>query len=415
MIYEQNRRILTIDDNRAIHEDYKKVLGAAAEADESLDLAAEALFGDVNNAPRFVGYEIDSAYQGQEGFELVKKSLEEDRPYSIAFIDVRMPPGWDGVETARRIWEVDPRILLVICTAYSDHSWEQIVAELGHEEQFLILKKPFDNIEVRQLAAALTEQWRLGRLAAMRIEQMDEVIEQRTKEIAATRDTTVFALAKIADSRDPDTGEHLERIRTYTQLLAEWLREHSEYADQIDDDFLSQLYHSSPLHDIGKVGIPDSVLLKPGRLTPDEFEVMKRHTVIGAEALEEASGQSACGKFLKMAAEVARHHHERFDGTGYPDGLVGRSISLPARIVAIADVFDALTSERVYKDAMDPETARELIESERGRHFDPIVVDAFIACFDRFRALADRTEQAVSLVHTAPAYAESNVSPQLIK
>lgn len=387
----ENRRILTIDDNRAIHEDYRKVLGGSQPSNASLDDAEELLFGEPKAkvaANVNAGYEIDSAYQGQEGFELVQRSLEAGRPYSVAFIDVRMPPGWDGIETARRIWEIDPAIHVVICTAYSDHSWEQIVEQLGRTEQFLILKKPFDNVEVRQLAAALVEKWRLGRLASLRIEELDRLVEQRTQDIAATRDMTVFALAKIADSRDPETGEHLERMRTYSQMLALWLNENGPYQEQIDETFLNQLFHSSPLHDIGKVGIPDSILLKPGRLTPDEFEEMKRHTKIGAEALEQAANLSSCGVFLKMAAEVAQYHHERFDGSGYPNGISGLEIPLSARIVALADVFDALTSARVYKDAMEPELAKEMIEAESGRHFDPVVVDAFVACYEEFARLA---------------------------
>ncbi|HYW79116.1 MAG TPA: HD domain-containing phosphohydrolase [Thermoguttaceae bacterium] len=203
-----------------------------------------------------------------------------------------------------------------------------------------------------------------------------------------TRDMAVFVLAKLADSRDPETGEHLERMREYCRILAERLSREGPYTEQIDRDFLDDLYRSSPLHDIGKVGIPDSILLKPGRLSRDEFEVMKGHAEIGAKALKEAVTQSHCGHFLAMARDIARHHHERYNGSGYPDGLAGNAIPMAARIVALADVFDALTSERVYKAAYDPEIARAMIEEESGEHFDPAIVDAFRACYEDFVKVA---------------------------
>jgi PAS domain S-box-containing protein len=217
-----------------------------------------------------------------------------------------------------------------------------------------------------------------------RRKQAEAELEAAQRQLMATRDVSVFALAKLAESRDPETGEHLERMRTYAQLLAEQLRRAGPYVDQIDDTFLEDLFRSSPLHDIGKVGIPDSVLLKPGRLTADEFEVMKRHTLIGADTLESALQHTGHGGFLQMAAGIARWHHERFDGSGYPDKLAGQNIPLAARIVALADVYDALTSPRVYKSAYDPRLAREMIEAESGRHFDPVVVDAFRVCYPDF-------------------------------
>jgi putative two-component system response regulator len=211
-----------------------------------------------------------------------------------------------------------------------------------------------------------------------------EALAARAAEIAATRDVAVFALAKLAESRDPETGEHLERLRSYTQILAEELSVRGPYCRQIDEHFLEDLYRSSPLHDIGKVGIPDAILRKPGRLTAAEFEVMKQHTTIGAEALEQAMQLTGCGGFLAMAVDIARYHHERFDGTGYPSGLKGLAIPLPARIVALADVYDALTSVRVYKEAYPPEQARAMILEQEGRHFDPAVVEAFRSRFADF-------------------------------
>jgi len=222
--------------------------------------------------------------------------------------------------------------------------------------------------------------------------RLEQMVQQRTSEIIEIRDVTVFALAKLAESRDPETGQHLERLRTYSQILAEVLREEGPYTNEIDEQFLEDLYRSSPLHDIGKIGIPDTILLKPGQLSVGEFEIMKRHTIIGAEAIECSATQNKSGSFLIMAAEVARSHHERFDGSGYPSGLSGRHISLAARIVALADVYDAITSSRVYKSAFEPRVAKNMIEKEKGKHFDPAVVDAFRAGWEDFvnvRGLVD--------------------------
>jgi diguanylate cyclase (GGDEF)-like protein len=160
---ETTRRILQIDDQEAIHDDYRKVLGPRENLSTALNQATLDLFDDPINTATWEGFELDSALQGQEGFDLVRRSLEEGRPYAMAFVDVRMPPGWDGVETVRRIWEVDPEILIVICSAYSDYSWEDMVSKLGRNDRFLILKKPFDNIEVRQCAMVLTERWSVSR------------------------------------------------------------------------------------------------------------------------------------------------------------------------------------------------------------------------------------------------------------
>ena len=214
------------------------------------------------------------------------------------------------------------------------------------------------------------------------------MVRARTNEISKTRDMVFYTLARLAESRDPETGKHLERIQGYTRLLLEDLAENSSYAAQITPSFIDEVCRSSVLHDIGKVGIPDSVLLKPGRLTPDEFEVMKTHAEIGAEALEDASRYSPSNSFLKIAVEIARFHHERFDGSGYPAGLSGVNIPLSARVVAVADVFDALTSERIYKKAMPVEDSRELIVTQAGRHFDPVIVEALERQWPQFVALA---------------------------
>jgi putative two-component system response regulator len=210
------------------------------------------------------------------------------------------------------------------------------------------------------------------------------------------RDLIIFTLARLAESRDPETGAHLERIREYSRLLADELSRHRRYRDTIDGDYVQMIYLTSPLHDIGKVGIPDRVLLKPGRLTHDEYEIMKEHAALGAATLDDALATHPDAEFLRMARDIAWRHHEKWDGSGYPGGLSGEEIPLCARIVALADVYDALTTKRVYKAAFSHDDARQIIVDGRGKHFDPDVVAAFEALEPRFdevrRQFADERE-----------------------
>lgn len=395
---EANRRILIVDDNESIHDDFRKILCRPAQSNKMLDKAAAALFGRPLPEPQsFCEFELSHAQQAHEGISLVEQAVTEGRPFALAFVDVRMPPGCDGVETVRRLWAIDPHLQVVICTAHSDYSLEQILERLERTDRLLILKKPFDNVEVSQLAIALTRKWDLARQARLQRDRLEQTVADRAQDIVDTRDVAVFALAQLAESRDPETGQHLERIRAYCRILAEQLRKEGPYTSLIDEKFVEDIYRSSPLHDIGKVGIPDAILLKPDRLSEREFAILKRHTLIGAGALERAAAHSGCGGFLRMAADIARYHHERFDGTGYPAGLRGFEIPLAARIVALADVYDALTSVRVYKSAYDPEVAQLMIEQQSGKHFDPAVVVAFQARAHEFlelQGLLDRSHDS---------------------
>lgn len=194
-----------------------------------------------------------------------------------------------------------------------------------------------------------------------------------------TRISTILGLAKLAECRDSGTGAHLERIREYSRVIAHQMSTMSKYEGYITEDYVEDIYHSSILHDIGKVGIPDSILLKPGRLSPEEFEIIKRHSIIGGDAIRAVEAQTDGQSFLTLGKEIAYHHHEKWDGSGYPFGLRGERIPLSARQVALADVYDALTSKRTYKEAYSHEKAKEIIIRERGKQFDPDVVDAFLA------------------------------------
>ncbi|HON65022.1 MAG TPA: HD domain-containing protein [Phycisphaerae bacterium] len=231
--------------------------------------------------------------------------------------------------------------------------------------------------------AALTGLHAITEAAAMAL-----VNEIRGRERNEARDGIMMALAKLPESRDPETGAHLERVQNYCRLIAETMARTSKYRAEITPEFISALVWASPLHDIGKVGVPDHILLKPGQLTPAEFEIMKRHPIIGGDTIRSLVERSGRQDFLRMAMDIAYHHHEKYDGTGYPHGLAGTAIPLSARIVALADVYDALTTARVYKEAMPHNMAAEIIRSYRGSHLDPDVVDAFVQREREFEKLA---------------------------
>lgn len=214
---------------------------------------------------------------------------------------------------------------------------------------------------------------------------LQRLAREKMKEISEAQHATIFALAKLAEQRDGDTGSHLERVREYCRLLAEQLRKDSPYALNITAEFIECIQHASPLHDIGKVAIPDSILLKAGRLTIQEFEVMKTHTVIGAENMQTVFNSYPGNAFIGMGIEIALYHHEKWDGTGYPDGLAGRNIPLSARIMALADYYDALSSDRCYRHGYDHQQVKTMILEGDGTHFDPEVVRAFLAIEEKFR------------------------------
>jgi len=359
-------------------------------------------------------YELEIAHNGEQALTLAPKF----KPH-VVLLDVAMP-GIDGYETCLRLKQspegAETQVVMVSAKSFEE---EQLRAFNAGADDYLV--KPIDPCEldarvrlhIRLLEALHTAADVRAEITHHRL-HLNELTEQRAREIAETKDIAVLALADVAESRDQDTGDHLLRMRAYAQLIAEELREHSPYADVIDDQFLEDLYRSSPLHDIGKVGISDAILLKPARLTPQEFEIVKQHTTIGANILDNAVFHSPHGSFLAMAALIARFHHERFDGNGYPAGLIGREIPLPARIVAVADVFDAISSERPYKPAYPPEVARTMIEAESGSHFDPVIVEAFLRRFDEMVELRQLYEEQIPVRRGAVAFREHETEECLV-
>jgi putative two-component system response regulator len=219
---------------------------------------------------------------------------------------------------------------------------------------------------------------------------LESEVAKRMSENQLIQDISILALARLAETRDPETGNHLRRTQEYVRTLAQSLRDHPRFAAFLDDATIVALAKSAPLHDIGKVGIPDHILLKPGPLTPEEWVIMRTHAKLGSDAIAQAEVDAAEQvEFLALAKEIAHYHHEKWNGSGYPDGLAGDAIPIAARLMALADVFDALICKRVYKSAMSYDDARAIITKDSGTHFDPDIVQAFVDNFSRFKAIAD--------------------------
>ena len=218
---------------------------------------------------------------------------------------------------------------------------------------------------------------------------LEREVASRMAENQLIQEVSIHALAHLAETRDPETGNHLRRTQEYVRTLANSLSKHPRFCTYLDDRTINALAQSAPLHDIGKVGIPDHILLKPGKLTPEEWEIMKTHAEIGAQAIAQAEADSARPvEFLRIAQEIALCHHEKWDGSGYPNGLTGDNIPISARLMALADVFDALICARVYKPAMPIQEAYDIIVAGSGKHFDPDVVSTFIREFESFKRIS---------------------------
>jgi putative two-component system response regulator len=303
------------------------------------------------------GFKVLTACDGVEALEVLREGN-----CRLVISDWDMP-NLNGIELCQAIrrGEFAGYVYVILLTSH-DSPEETVQGLTAGADDFI--KKPFDPSEL-----------------VVRVRTGERLLSLESREV------TIFALAKLAESRDPETGAHLDRVRNYCRLLAQQLAALPKFAHEIDGEFIRLIYATSPLHDIGKVGIPDHVLLKAGLLNDCEYEIMKTHALLGADTLRAALDQFPQAKFLRMACNIAATHHERWDGTGYPHGLAGEAIPLCGRIVALADVYDALCSKRVYKAAYSHEVARSIILDGKGKHFDPDIVDAFLACEDKFLAI----------------------------
>jgi len=330
-------------------------------------------------------YKVRAANSGHRALELAAQQPLPD----LVLLDVMMP-GMSCYEVLEQL-RADPRtrdIPVIFTTAMNAVEDEQRGLVLGAVDYItkplrpaIVLARVHTHLELKHARDLLRRD-----KGALELE-----LAQRLRENQVIQDVTIRALARLAETRDNETGNHILRTQAYVEALARRARMHPRFAAALDEHAIALIAKSAPLHDIGKVGIPDQVLLKPGKLTAQEWEVMKTHARLGAEAIARAVEDTHQPvEFLAHARQIALHHHERWDGSGYPDGLAGDAIPLSARLMALADVFDALISRRVYKDAMAPDEARRIMQEQRGRHFDPDLLDLFLASFEEFCAIANR-------------------------
>jgi putative two-component system response regulator len=330
-------------------------------------------------------YLIKVANSGEKALKIVRRG----DPLDLILLDVMMP-GLSGHEVAREL-KADPQtrdIPIIFLTSLSSEQDEMTGLELGAADY---ITKP---IRPPVLLARVETQVKIKAAADFLRDQnayLEQEVARRTRDVMAIQDATIDAMAWLAEARDNETGNHIRRTQHYVKVLAEQLRRHPRFAGFLDDATIVLLFKSAPLHDIGKIGIPDRILLKPGKLTAEEFEIMKTHTTLGRDAIAQAEKHLGIEmEFLRLAKEIAYSHQEKWDGSGYPEGRSGDDIPVSARLMAVADVYDALVSRRVYKAAMPHEQAVKIIQEGRGSHFDPDIVDAFLQCMDTFREIADR-------------------------
>ena len=330
-------------------------------------------------------YKVKIANNGKKALAIAALDTRPD----LILLDIMMPE-MDGYEVCRQL-KRDPMtrdIPVIFLTAKAEVEDEEMGLRLGAVDYVIkpisppiVLARVETHLKLKASADFLRD--KAGFL--------EQEVARRTREVVAIQDATIFALASLAETRDSDTGNHIRRTQHYVKALADKIKSHPRFDAGLDDACIAMLFKSAPLHDIGKVGIPDHILLKPGRLEPHEFTIMKGHAALGRAVIERAERTLGMDvKFLSCAKEITQSHHEKWDGSGYPDGIIGKDIPLSARLMAVADVYDALISRRVYKDAVPHDKAVETITAGKGSHFDPDIIDAFFAIRDEFRSIAAR-------------------------
>jgi len=333
-------------------------------------------------------HDVLAAPSGERALQIAGSSPQPD----LILLDVLMP-GMDGYDVIACLRDnrATRDIPVIFVTGLNSAEDEEKGLALGAVDYIakpyrppIVLARVRNHLELKR-----ARDWLKNKNAYLEAE-----VARRVRDILHVQDVTINALAELAETRDPDTGYHIRRTQEYVRILAERLREHPRFSAFLTAPVIELLVRSAPLHDIGKVGIPDRILLKPSQLTDAEWAVMRTHSLLGTLAIERAMRDAdRSADFLDIAIQMARCHHEKWDGSGYPDGRKGNAIPIPARLMALADVFDALISRRVYKAAMTVEQARDIIVSERGSHFDPDVVDAFLADFTEFVAVARKYQE----------------------
>jgi putative two-component system response regulator len=330
------------------------------------------------------GHEVLTANDGLAALEILNSHRVD-----LVLLDIMMP-NLDGYQVLEKM-KADEYLMdlpVIMITAVDEVDSAVKCIELGADDY---LTKPFNAVLLGARINASLEKNQLRKQEQKQRQQIEDLnlfltarVRQQVAEIASAQIGAIFAMSKLAESRDPETGEHLDRMREYCRLLAQDLSKQPEYTEYIDKSYIENIYSASPLHDIGKVGVPDAILTKPGKLTEEEWVVMKTHPIIGAETLREVDREHPGNAFIQTGIEIAAAHHEKWDGSGYPYGLKGKEIPLSARILALGDVYDALTSKRCYKEAMPHHKAIEIIEEGERKHFDPDVISAFLRINEEF-------------------------------
>ncbi len=311
----------------------------------------------------------------------------------LVLLDVMMPE-LDGYETCRRMKQ-DPKtadVPVIFLTAKSQPEDEAMGLRMGAVDY---LTKPISPpILFARVATHLSLKNARTQLKTEN-HNLETLVQERTGQLSLMQDATIMAMATMAETRDNETGNHIRRTQNYISALARRLQAHPRFAAELTDDNIKLLYKSAPLHDIGKVGIPDHILLKPGKLDEQEFEIMKRHTEYGRDTIRQVEQYvGGSNSFLTYAREIAHSHQEKWDGSGYPDRLAGEAIPLSARLMAVADVYDALISRRVYKPPFSHADAVAIMKEGRGKHFDPDILDAFLDIEAEFARIAEQYADA---------------------
>ena len=326
------------------------------------------------------GYKVRPVPSGK----LAIKAAENEPP-DLILLDIMMPE-MDGYDVCRKLKSTEKLkdIPVIFISAMSDTPDKVKALGVGGVDY---ITKPFQFAEVR---ARVETHLKIRKLQIELQEhnlQLQKLVEIKVKEISDSQMATIIALARLAESRDYETGKHIERVQIYCKMLADHIFKKSGSKGKMDNAYVENIFHASPLHDIGKVGISDHILLKPGKLTTEEFEIMKTHTTIGARTLEAVRVKYPKNVLINMGTVIARFHHEKWDGTGYPNGLAGEDIPLSARIMAVVDVYDALRAKRCYKQPLNHKESCDIIIKDEGKAFDPVIVEAFKELADRFETV----------------------------
>lgn len=363
----------------------KKNLLVVDDTEENLDILVEALSDE---------YEVSVALHGKGALEALEASLPD-----LVLLDIMMPEmdGYQVLQTMKKnpAWKEIPVIFLTAMTEIQDKTRGFQAGAVDY------ITKPFEVLEVQERVRTQLTLKDARDYLHRENSILEERVRLRTEELQMTRDVTIEALASLAETRDNETGWHIKRTQRYIKVLAETVRDRGWYIKELTEEYIELLFKSAPLHDIGKVGIPDAILLKPAKLSGEEFEKMKIHTLLGAQSLERAGVDLPVSDFLDLSREIALTHHEKWDGSGYPLGLKGENIPLSGRLMALADVYDALINRRVYKPPVPHMEAVKLIEEGKGTHFDPEICNAFLDAHEEFRRIAseladtDETRQSL--------------------